>query len=229
MEKLSIVSGEFASPLMANVFLHYVLDEWFEKDVKPRLKGYGFMARYCDDFVMGFQREEDARRIYEVLPKRLARFGLTMHPEKSRIVDFRPPPYRISRTNLKGYERDVRKIQSFDFLGFSHTWRKSLKGNWVVFRGTMKSRLDRGLASVSLWCKRHRHAPLASSQPFAAVSLRSLCLLWYTRELPQHKAVLPGGHQNLEKVAHEEDAKTPDQLGGVQPIVEALPVTHTKD
>ncbi len=118
------------------------------------------MARYCDDFVMGFQREEDARRIYEVLPKRLTRFGLTMHPEKSRIVDFRPPPYRISRTNLKEYERDVRKIQSFDFLGFSHTWRRSQKGNWVVFRGTMKSRLDRGLASVSLWCKRHRHAPI---------------------------------------------------------------------
>ena len=148
------------SPLLANVFLHYIVDDWFYKEVKPHLKGHGFLIRYCDDMVLGFQSEGEARKVFEALPKRLARFGLKIHPKKSKIVDFRPPPYRATPSQRKKYERDVRKIQSFDFLGFSHIWHRSRKGNWVVSRVTMKSRLRRGLKIVSLWCRMNRHKPL---------------------------------------------------------------------
>ena len=152
------MQGGVLSPLLANVFLHYVIDEWFDKDVKPRLKGHGFLVRYCDDMVLGFQCEEDARRVYDVLPKRLARFGLKMHPEKSRTLDFRPPPRNTNPQHDS--ERGARETQTFNFLGFTHIWHKSRKGNWVVSRRTMKERLRRGLKAVAVWCKRNRHKPL---------------------------------------------------------------------
>ena len=79
------------SPLLANVYLHYVLDVWFEQEVQPRLKGRAFLIRYADDFVMGFACEEDARRVLEVLPKRFGKYGLTIHPDKTRLVAFQPP------------------------------------------------------------------------------------------------------------------------------------------
>ena len=80
--------GGVISPLLANVFLHYVLDEWFEEEVRPRLKGEAFVIRYADDFVIGVAREDDARRIMEVLPKRMSKHGLTVHPEKTRLGRF---------------------------------------------------------------------------------------------------------------------------------------------
>ncbi|HWT78300.1 MAG TPA: reverse transcriptase domain-containing protein, partial [Candidatus Methylomirabilis sp.] len=80
--------GGVVSPMLSNVFLHYVLDEWFEREVRPRLKGQAFLIRYADDFVMGFTREEDARRVLDVLPKRFAKYGLALHPEKTRLVPF---------------------------------------------------------------------------------------------------------------------------------------------
>ena len=83
--------GGVISPLLANVYLHYVLDLWFEQEVQPRLKGRAFLIRYADDFVIGFTNEEDARRVLEVLPKRFARYGLTVHPDKTRLVPFRSP------------------------------------------------------------------------------------------------------------------------------------------
>ena len=83
--------GGVVSPLLANIFLHYVLDEWFEKEVRPRLKGEAFLIRYADDFVIGVAREDDAKRIMDVLPKRMSKYGLTVHPEKTRLVRFEPP------------------------------------------------------------------------------------------------------------------------------------------
>src|SRR5215470_19356756 len=83
--------GQIISPLLANVYLHYVLDEWFEREVKPCLRGRAFLIRYADDFVIGFQDEADARRVQEVLPKRFGKYGLTLHPEKTRLVPFQPP------------------------------------------------------------------------------------------------------------------------------------------
>lgn len=138
--------GGVISPLLANVFLHEVLDEWFEATVKPRLHGQAFMVRYADDLVIGFAREDDARRVLEVLPKRAAKYGLTVHPEKTRLVYFRP------RRNPTQEEPG-----SFDFLGFTHLWSRSLKGSWVIKRKTASSRFTRALQRVAKWCREMRH------------------------------------------------------------------------
>ncbi len=103
-------AGGVISPLLANIFLHYVLDEWYVKEIKPRLKGRSFLIRFADDCVIGCELEEDARRIMAVLPKRFARFKLTIHPEKTRLIDFRSPDRR-SETRLNHH--------TFDFLGFT--------------------------------------------------------------------------------------------------------------
>jgi len=89
--------GGVISPLLANIYLHYVLDEWWEQEVKPRLKGRAFLVRYADDFVLVFTDKGDAQRVHEVLPKRFGRFGLTVHPGKTRLVPFRNPAVRPGR------------------------------------------------------------------------------------------------------------------------------------
>ena len=91
--------GGVISPLLSNIFLHYVLDEWFEQEVKPRLKGRAFLMRFADDFVIGFEHEKDARRVMEVLPKRFERYGLTIHPEKTKSVEFSSPGRASARRN----------------------------------------------------------------------------------------------------------------------------------
>jgi hypothetical protein len=136
--------------------LHYVLDQWFEEEVRPRLKGKAFLLRYADDFVIGTAREDDARRIMEVLPKRMSKYGLTVHPEKTRLVRFEPPQTGRSETE----EREPPDPTTFDFLGFTHYWGRSLKGAWVVKRKTAKSRFRRALAALSEWCRTHLHLPL---------------------------------------------------------------------
>jgi len=148
--------GGVISPLLANLFLHYVLDEWFEKDVRPRLKGKAFLIRYADDFVIGVARADDAQRIMEVLPKRMSKYGLTVHPEKTRVVRFQPPRAANSATE----ERDPPEPTTFDFLGFTHYWGRSQRGAWVVKRKTAKSRLKRALAALSEWCRKNRHVPV---------------------------------------------------------------------
>jgi group II intron reverse transcriptase/maturase len=149
--------GGVISPLLSNIFLHEVLDQWFAEQIRPRLYGRGFLVRYADDFVLGFECKEDAERIMKVLPKRLARFGLELHVEKTRVVPFRRPG-RGEGTRDKG------SSQSFDFLGFTHYWGKSLKGNWVVKKKTAKDRLSRSLKLVNQWCREHRHEPLKDQQ-----------------------------------------------------------------
>jgi RNA-directed DNA polymerase len=116
--------GGVISPMLANVYLHEVLDKWFERDVKPRMKGRVLLVRYADDFVMGFEREEDARKVAEVLPKRFTKYGLTVHPTKTRLLYFgRPPKYPTTEA------RKLRKPETFDFLAFTHYWGRSEKGN----------------------------------------------------------------------------------------------------
>jgi group II intron reverse transcriptase/maturase len=146
--------GGVISPLLANIFLHYVLDEWFESEVKPRLRGVAFLIRYADDFLLVFAEEEDARRVMDVLPKRTAKYGLTIHPEKTRLVAFRPSEASDSQDG-----DGEPKAGTFDFLGFTHYWGRSRHGNWVVKRKTSQSRLSRGLRAVWDWCRdnRHRH------------------------------------------------------------------------
>ena len=152
--------GGVISPLLANIFLNHIIDQWFLQEVKPRLKGKGFMVRFADDFVMSFSKESDATKVMDVLPKRLGRFKLTMHETKSRKVDFRPPPYKLDRKKRKDYVKNNRKLETFNFLGFTHYWRASRQGYWVVYRKTMGTRFSRAIRSIKDYCRRNRHKPL---------------------------------------------------------------------
>jgi RNA-directed DNA polymerase len=148
--------GGVVSPMLSNIFLHYVLDEWFERDVQPRLKGRSFLIRYADDFVMGFSCEEDARKVMAVLPKRFEKYGLTIHPEKTRLVPFEQPARVPARPNSERRQPPG----SFDLLGFTHYWARSRNGQWVVKRKTSSSRFQRGLKALSQWCRVNRHRAL---------------------------------------------------------------------
>jgi hypothetical protein len=141
------------SPLLANVFLHYVLDEWFAAVAQPRLKRRCTLIRYCDDFVMAFEDFLDCRRVLAVLGKRVGRFGLALHPEKTRMVDF-----RFKRPG--GMRHPATQATTFDFLGFTHVWGKSNRGRNVVYQRTAKARYARSLRAVHGWCKKYRHRPL---------------------------------------------------------------------
>lgn len=142
--------GGVISPLLANIYLHEVLDVWFEQEVKPRMKGRAELIRYADDFVICFEQEEDARRVMEVLPKRFEKYGLTLHPEKTQLIEFRP-----SRPGDKG-----RRPRSFDLLGFTHYWGKSRWGKPVVKRKTAASRFSRGVKRIAEWLRRNLHRPV---------------------------------------------------------------------
>jgi len=161
--------GGVISPLLANVYLHEVVDEWFERTVKPLLGGEAFLVRYADDLVLGFVREEDARRVLAVLPKRLGKYGLSLHEGKTRLLEFRKPA-PPSHDGGKGEEPG-----SFDFLGFTHYWAKSRFGKWVVKRKTSKSRLSRGLQAMGLWCAKNRHQTVAKQQEKLNQKLRGHC------------------------------------------------------
>jgi group II intron reverse transcriptase/maturase len=148
--------GGVISPMLSNIFLHHVLDDWFEREVQPRLKGRSFLIRYADDFVMGFSCEEDARRVMDVLPKRFEKYGLTIHPEKTRLVPFERPG-----GDSKGAATEARTPPgTFDLLGFTHYWARSRQGTWVVKRKTSPSRFRRGLSALTLWCRLNRHREL---------------------------------------------------------------------
>ena len=145
--------GGSISPLLSNVYLHYVLDQWFATEVKPRMRGRAFMIRFADDVVMGFEHQEEAERVLRVLRKRFAKYGLTLHPDKTRLVHFGRP---------KG--ADAQRPGTFDFLGFTHYWGRSQKGKWVIKRKTARTRLNRGLKRIGEWCRANRHRPLAEQQ-----------------------------------------------------------------
>jgi hypothetical protein len=134
--------------LAANIFLHYVLDDWYEQEVKPRLKGRSFLQRFADDFIIGCELESDARRVMEVLPKRFERYGLTVHPEKTKLVKFGKPPKK---------EQSGPKNETFDFLGFTHYWAKSRRGYWVIKRKTARKRQRRSIKALWQWCKEKPH------------------------------------------------------------------------
>jgi len=182
--------GGVISPLLANVYLHYVLDEWFEREVKPRLKGRAFLVRYADDFVMGFACEEDARRVLEVLPKRFGKYGLQLHPEKTRLVPFRRPDASPDRSG-SGSESSW---ESFDFLGFRHIWSRSKKGYWVVKRQTAPSRFGRALRGIAQWCRRHRHQSVSEQHRTLSQKVRGH-FAYYGR--------LIGNYKSLQRFRHE--------------------------
>jgi group II intron reverse transcriptase/maturase len=163
--------GGVISPLLANVYLHYVLDVWFEQQVKPCLRGNAFLIRYADDFVIGFTNEADARRVLEVLPQRFAKYGLTLHPDKTRLVPFeRPTPPASGSDSAAGG-----RPGTFDLLGFTHCWSRSRTGAWVVKRKTAQGRLSRALRKVSRWCRLHRHDPLDEQHRSLSQQVRGHC------------------------------------------------------
>lgn len=143
--------GGVISPLLANIYLHYVLDEWFAQEVKPRLRGRAYLIRYADDFVIGFEHEEDARRVAEVIPKRFAKYGLAVHPDKTRLIPFRKPGTKSRHNSEDG------KPGTFDLLGFTHYWGRSWRGAWVVKRKTARSRLSRAITRIGDWLRQHCH------------------------------------------------------------------------
>ena len=155
--------GGVASPLLANVFLHHVLDEWFVKEVQPRMKGRCFLSRFADDFIIGCESKADAQRVMGVLPKRFGRFHLTIHPEKTALIAFNKPLRREHSARGKG---------TFDFLGFTHYWAKTSRGYWVIKRKTVGKRLRRFMKGIWTWCRTNRHEPLTEQYRTLCAKLR---------------------------------------------------------
>jgi RNA-directed DNA polymerase len=161
-----VVQGGVISPVLANIFLHHVLDEWFEREVRPRLKGRAFLLRFADDFCIGCEREGDARKIMAVLPKRFARFGLTIHPEKTARIAFGKPEARQASAQGNG---------TVEFLGLTHYWAKSRRGFWVIKRRTARKRLRRTQKALWRWCRANRHAPVKYQYQMLCLKLRGHC------------------------------------------------------
>jgi len=157
--------GGVISPCLSNIFLHHVLDEWFELEVRPRLKGRCTLVRFADDAVMGFEDVLDAKRVLGVLGKRFARYGLSLHPDKTRFVDF-----RSNRPN--GTDHPETDGTSFTFLGFTHIWGKSRAGKSVVRQVTAKNRYARALAAVTDWCRHNRHQPIPDQHAHLIAMMR---------------------------------------------------------
>lgn len=155
--------GGVISPLLANIYLHHVLDVWFETEVKPRLRGHCFLVRFADDFVLGFQREDDARRVLQVLAKRFARFGLDLHPEKSRLIEFGRPARA---------QRSGQGANTFDFVGFTHYWARSRRGYWVIKRKTKRKTVKKHIQGIRAWCRRNRHRALEEQHRIISAKLR---------------------------------------------------------
>src|SRR5437868_3370829 len=148
--------GGVISPMLSNIFLHHVLDGWFEDVVKPRMVGSCTLVRFADDFVMTFKHHHDAKRVLEVLGKRLGRYGLMLHPDKTRFIDFRPE-------RQGGTHPDCNAPLS-DFLGFTHVWVKSQNGKKVVQQRTAKSRLARAVVAIKDWCRTNRHLSIPTQR-----------------------------------------------------------------
>lgn len=161
-----VPQGGVISPILSNIYLHEVLDRWFVEQVKPRLRGRAYLTRFADDFVLVFEREEDARRVEAVLSKRFERYGLRLHPDKTRLVRFAPP--RSGPENAKPKQQE----RSFDLLGMTLYWGLSRKGRWVVTQKTAKDRFRRSLRRVKGWCRAHRHDTIAEQHAGLSQKLR---------------------------------------------------------
>jgi group II intron reverse transcriptase/maturase len=147
--------GGVISPLLANIYLHYVLDCWYVESVRPRMKGRTLLVRYADDFILGFETQEDAEKVYRVLFRRFEKYGLRLHEAKTRLVPFGCPARETQPPAAGGP-----KPETFDFLGFTHYWGQSRKGAWVIRRRTSRKRMTRSLKAMNQWCRENLHEPL---------------------------------------------------------------------
>ena len=156
--------GGVISPILSNIFLHHVLDRWFEEVARPRLRGNCQLVRFADDFVIALEDRHSGKRLLDVLDKRLGRYGLTLHEAKTCYVDFR---------RRRPYGRHwMASATTFDFLGFTHVWGRSMQGKDVVRQITAKGRFARALKSVHEWCKRNRHLPIKAQHDYLARAIR---------------------------------------------------------
>ena len=137
--------GGIVSPLLANIYLHYCLDEWFQHVVKKHCRGEACLIRYADDFVCAFERKDDAERFYRVLGKRLERFGLELSAEKTRVIVF---------------DRGQSEQEGFEFLGFEFRWGQDRQGKAHVKRRTSRKKLRSSLDRFTEWCRQKRHCPV---------------------------------------------------------------------
>ena len=160
--------GGVISPLLANVYLHYVLDEWFVRVVQPRMRGTAYLIRYADDVVVGFTCEDDARRVMAALPKRFGKYGLTLHPKKTRLVPFRRP----SQQSVSGREKSAETPGTFELLGFTHYWGRTRTGRWMVKQKTAPGRFSRALRAIIQWCRENRHRPISEQHSTLSQKLR---------------------------------------------------------
>jgi group II intron reverse transcriptase/maturase len=178
--------GGVISPVLSNIYLHEVLDRWFVETVKPLMKGKTFMARYADDAIIGCEKKEDADRIMKVLALRFAKYGLTIHPEKTKLVNFTKP------------DDDSRKGSgSFTFLGFKHYWTKSRKGRWMVGRKTDSGRLNRAIQRIREWCRKNRHLPWKEQHQALSLKLRGHCAYY---GVPLNSTALAAFHHQVRRI-----------------------------
>jgi RNA-directed DNA polymerase len=147
--------GSVISPILANLYLHVVLDEWIETTVRSRMKGDMNLFRFCDDFILCFQYQEDAEKVLRVLPQRFKRFGLALHPDKTKLIEF--GRYAEER-------RGGRKAPTFKFLGFIFIGAKSRQGRFTLKLRTIPKRMGQKLNEIRQWCRKYRHAPLKIQQ-----------------------------------------------------------------
>ena len=141
--------GGIVSPMLSNIYLHEALDKWYAEVVVKRIRERSTMVRYADDAILGFENKETAEKVLEALKKRFAKYGLELHPEKTRLIDLRKP--------ITGRRT---KPSSFYFLGFTHFWGKSFKGNWVIKRKTASKKFREKIAKMNEWCRNNRHLPV---------------------------------------------------------------------
>jgi RNA-directed DNA polymerase len=148
--------GGVVSPLLANIFLHEVIDEWFDQTVKPRLLGSGHLYRFADDIIIVLSNERDVQRVMKVLAQRLGRFGLKLHPDKTRSLHFVA----------------AKENSSFSLLGFTHYWAKSRRGYWVVKRKTDNGRFSAAIKRIGKWCRENRAKPIPEQYRMLSAKLR---------------------------------------------------------
>jgi group II intron reverse transcriptase/maturase len=146
--------GGIISPILANVYLHYVLDLWFTVEEGKQMRGYTQLVRYADDFVIGCQNKEDAEKLMQDIMQRLAKFGLELSLEKTRIIEFG----RYAQGNRT--RRKEKKAETFDFLGFSHYCDKTRDGRFAVKVRTSKKRMKKAQQTMNKYLNQNRSAPL---------------------------------------------------------------------
>jgi group II intron reverse transcriptase/maturase len=215
--------GGVISPCLSNIFLHHVLDEWFELEVRPRLKGRCTLVRFADDAVMAFEEFLDAKRVLGVLGKRFARYGLSLHPDKTRFVDFR-------NNRPDGTNHPETNGTSFTFLGFTHIWGKSRAGKNVVRQVTAKNRYARALAAVDgVVSAQPASAYPGPEHPFDRDDAGPLCLLRHNGQLSTTKLVRPSGREDLAEMVVAAGSRESAPLGPIHCAPKASPPAGSPD